>query len=252
MRVVLFQMSVDPENVPGNIERIESRIAVSKGDLLVFPEACTSGFPYRRLAEVARLNTSFLDRVLQNQRKKTQPQTIVLPLLVAEGDRFFNRQYVLSGGEIQATYDKIHLIGLLGEDRFLAPGQGTTTTEIQEFSIGLATCYDLRFPELFRKLTMAGGNLLVVPAMWPVERATHLQVLARARAIENLSYLILCNATGKAGNLTLCGQSIVVDPKGEVLAEAGAEEIELAVDLSLEAVHAWRKSFPALNDVRLL
>lgn len=248
---MLFQMSVDPENVQANVEKIEASIAGSTADLLVFPEACTSGFPYRRLKEVARSNDVFLDHVLARQKASGDNRTLVLPLLIEEGGRFFNRQFIVSKGLIQATYDKIHLIGLLGEDRFLAAGQRAASTDIHEFHGGLATCYDLRFPEMFRKL-IPQVNLFVVPAMWPMERASHLGALARARAIENLAYVIVCNATGPCGTLSLCGHSMIVDPKGEIVAEATQEVTELTANLSLDTVKSWRAAFPALDDMRSL
>ncbi|MBL8018485.1 MAG: hypothetical protein JNM27_02370 [Leptospirales bacterium] len=252
MRVTLFQMSVDPENVQANIEKIEASIDGSTADFLVFPEACTSGFPYRRLKEVARANHAFLDSVLARQKASGDNRTLLLPLLIEQGGQFFNRQFIVSRGQVQVTYDKIHLIGLLGEDRFLAAGERAASTDIHEFHAGLATCYDLRFPEIFRKLIPMGVNLFVIPAMWPVERASHLGALARARAIENLSYVIVCNATGQCGSLSLCGHSMIVDPKGEIVAEAAEEVTTLTANLSLEVVKSWRAAFPALDDMRML
>ncbi|MCE9599857.1 MAG: hypothetical protein K8S54_17995 [Spirochaetia bacterium] len=253
MRVELFQISVNPDDISSNMSKIEACIAQSTADLLVFPEACTTGFPYRRLAEVSRLNSTFLDRILQKQKANPDDRSvIVLPLLIQDANRFYNRQFLISGGTIGATYDKIHLIGVLGEDRFLTAGENMVSTKTREFQAGLATCYDLRFPELFRKLVATGVNLFIIPAMWPMERASHLKILARARAIENLSYVIVCNATGRCGALTLCGDSIIVNPKGEVLGEAFAEEMQLTADLNLEIMQEWRTSFPVLNDMRLL
>lgn len=228
-----------------NFEQIESILSRASEDLVVFPEACTSGFPYRRLAEVARANADFIKHV-------RYPGICILPLLLAEGPRFVNRTIVLSGGIQTAAYSKIHLIGLLGEDRFLSPGSNVIRFSCGPFAAGLATCYDLRFPELFRALMRGGAQMFIVPAMWPVQRADHLLALARARAIENQAYVVLVNAAGRSGALDLCGQSAVFDAKGNCLVQGGDSPVELTAALDLSGLLSWREEFPVLKDARLL
>ena len=115
---------------------------------------------------------------------------------------------------------------------------------------GLATCYDLRFPEMFRALVDRGASAFLLCSGWPTPRIEHWRVLARARAIENLSWLVATNGVGSHAGITLGGRSVVVDPRGEVVAEAGDVEEILVADVDPGAALEWRTAFPALEDRR--
>jgi predicted amidohydrolase len=117
--------------------------------------------------------------------------------------------------------------------------------------VGLATCYDLRFPEMFRQLTDQAADLFVVPAAWPAARIAHWTVLAQARAIENQTPVIAVNTAGTNGGVLMGGRSLIVDATGSVLAEAGDGEEVLHADLDLTVTADWRERFPALGDRRL-
>ena len=117
--------------------------------------------------------------------------------------------------------------------------------------LGLATCYDLRFPEQFRLLLDAGAEVVLLVAAWPAKRVAHWRLLAQARAVENQSYVVACNTAGTHAGVPMGGHSIVVDPWGAVLAEAGEDEEVLVVDLDLDLVRATRTQFPVLADRRL-
>ena len=114
--------------------------------------------------------------------------------------------------------------------------------------IGLGTCYDLRFPELFRGLVDAGAETLVLSAGWPERRRSHWTLLAQARAVENQSFVLACGTAGTHAGVPQAGHSIVVDPWGEVLAEAGAGEEILTVEFDPAKVAVTREQFPALKD----
>ncbi|MGH4035133.1 carbon-nitrogen family hydrolase [Actinomycetota bacterium Odt1-20B] len=165
----------------------------------------------------------------------------------------YNTSLVFSpDGELAAAYRKIHRFGFdKGEAVLMAAGTELATVRLPETTLGLATCYDLRFPELFRGLVDAGAETLVIPAGWPERRRAHWTLLAQARAVENQAYVLACGAVGTNGGVEQAGHSIVVDPWGEVLGEAGAGEEVLTVDLDLGKVARTREQFPALKD-RLL
>jgi predicted amidohydrolase len=153
------------------------------------------------------------------------------------------------GGELAHTYRKIHRFGFdRGEAVRMGAGEEIVTAGTEHGVLGLATCYDLRFPELFRGLLDAGAELLVVPAAWPAKRLDHWQLLARARAVESQVYVLACNDVGSNGGVPQGGHSVVVGPWGEVLAEAGDAEEVLVVDLDPTAVAKARESFPVLRD----
>ena len=117
--------------------------------------------------------------------------------------------------------------------------------------LALSTCYDLRFPELFRTQVDDGSQLFLVAAAWPLARLEHWQLLLRARALENQSFLLACNAAGRQGEVELAGRSAVVDPWGTVLAEAGTGPQTLTLDVDPDLATRARKEFPALADRRL-
>jgi predicted amidohydrolase len=116
---------------------------------------------------------------------------------------------------------------------------------------GLSTCYDLRFPELYRRQLDAGATVFVVPAAWPKARVRHWTLLAHARAVEDQCVVIACNTAGTHAGTQMGGHSQVVDAKGEALAMAGEGEQVLSVDIDLAQVAAWREQFPVLRDRRL-
>ncbi|MDT3399735.1 carbon-nitrogen family hydrolase [Streptomyces sp. B1866] len=171
----------------------------------------------------------------------------------AAGDLLFNTSLLFAPtGELVRSYRKIHRFGFdRGEAALMAAGDEVVTARLPEAVVGLATCYDLRFPELFRLLADAGAELLVLPAGWPARRREHWRLLARARAVENQAYVLACGTAGTHAGVEQAGHSLVVDPWGEVLAEAGADEEVLTVELDLARVATTRAEFPVLRDRRL-
>jgi predicted amidohydrolase len=165
----------------------------------------------------------------------------------------YNTSLVFSpSGELLHTYRKIHRFGFdSGEAVVMGAGQEIVTAATDFGTLGLATCYDLRFPELFRALLDAGAQLLVVPAAWPARRREHWTLLARARAVEEQAFVLACNTAGTHGGVEQAGHSLVVDPWGTVLAEAGPDEQVLTVEFDPAAVAKAREEFPVLRD-RLL
>jgi predicted amidohydrolase len=152
-------------------------------------------------------------------------------------------------GELHAAYRKIHRFGFdRGEAALMAGGDRVVTARLPWGTAGLATCYDLRFPELFRLLVDAGAGLLLLPAGWPARRLAHWRVLVQARAIESQSYVLACGTAGTHAGVEQAGHSMVVDPWGTILAEAGPGETTLTCDLDPALVASTRKSFPVLRD----
>jgi predicted amidohydrolase len=167
-----------------------------------------------------------------------------------EAGRLFNTSVLLDrDGTVLTTYRKVHLFGFgEGEPKLMTAGDGA----VAHGRFGLATCYDLRFPEQFRLLLDGGAQVVLLPAAWPAKRVGHWRLLARARAIENQSYLLACNTAGTHAGVQMGGYSAVVDPWGEVLAEAGPDEEQvLVVTLDDGLVSRTRASFPVLADRRL-
>ena len=171
----------------------------------------------------------------------------------ADDGRVFNTSVVLGpDGMLLATYRKIHTFGFdAGEAVLLAPGEAVVTVDALGARLGLATCYDLRFPELFRLLVDAGAQAFVIPASWPAKRLEHWRLLARARAVEDQAWVFACAQSGQQSGVELCGHSAVIDPWGRVAAEAGPGEQVLTADVDLAAAARVRAEFPVLRDRRL-
>lgn len=176
-------------------------------------------------------------------------------------DRVFNTTLVYNpqGGRV-ARYDKIHLFRFdngkesYDESRVLAPGHEPVLFDLpsrdgQCWRIGLSICYDLRFPELYRAYARAGADLLLVPSAFTYTTGkAHWEVLLRARAIENLAFVAAAAQGGVHDNgRRTWGQSLLIDPWGEVLAECAETAGWVAADLSYERLTACRASLPALS-----
>lgn len=171
-----------------------------------------------------------------------------------DGSQRFNTTVVInSEGLVVGKYRKIHLFGFdSGEAAVLTAGPELLVMDSPLGATGSATCYDLRFPELFRGLLELGAESFVIPSGWPTARIDHWRTLVKARSIENLAWTLACNQVGEQGGVELGGASLVIDPWGQVIAEAPAdEECLLLAEVDLSLVTRSRDAFPALKDRKL-
>ncbi|MFD8735730.1 carbon-nitrogen family hydrolase [Streptomyces sp. NPDC059618] len=262
MRASLLQINVnEDESVASRRLRVADLVRDQAGaDLVVLPELWTTGaFAYEGFREHAEP----LDGPTHEAMSKAAGDAGVwlhagsIPELATtatgSGADLYNTSLVYSpAGELVAAYRKIHRFGFdQGEAVLMGAGTELVTVPLPDTVLGLATCYDLRFPELFRGLIDAGAQTLVLSAGWPERRRAHWTLLAQARAVENQAYVLACGTAGTHAGVPQAGHSIVVDPWGEVLAEAGPGEEVLTVDFDPARVAATREQFPALKD-RLL
>lgn len=247
------------------IDAIEAA-AAENADLVVLPEQFTVGFfafdayeeaaeplggeTHRQLAEAARTHEIAVLAGTIVEDIEATAETTNVPVPSTEG--LGNTSVLLDeNGERQAVYRKAHLWGYESREAdLLVPGESLGVGTIGEFTVGMTTCYDLRFPGLYRALLDAGVDLILIPSAWPFPRVEHWQTLTRARAIENLSYLAAVNGTGTQRGERLCGRSTVYDPWGTVLASAGDDPDLLTATLDPERLADIRDRFPALDDRR--
>jgi predicted amidohydrolase len=177
-----------------------------------------------------------------------------------DGERNYNTSvHVGPDGELKAVYRKLHLFDvevdghLYAESETDQAGAEIVVSRLADGTvIGLSICYDLRFPELFRILTVRGARLLVLPSAFtlPTTRE-HWEVLVRARAIENQCFVLAPNQTGPhPGGFRSGGRSLIVDPWGVVLAGAGDDETAIVAELALDRVADVRRRIPALTHRR--
>ncbi|MCL3993018.1 MULTISPECIES: carbon-nitrogen family hydrolase [Streptomyces] len=254
MRASLIQAAVDErEPVGSRRQRLAALVREQSGsDLVVLPELWTTGaFAYEEFGREAEP----LEGPTYEAMAKAASDAGVwlhagsIPERDPEGP-LYNTSLVFSpSGELAAAYRKIHRFGFdKGEAVLMGAGRDLVTVRLPDTTLGVATCYDLRFPELFRALVDAGAETLVIPAGWPERRRAHWTLLARARAVENQAFVLACGTAGTHAGVPQAGHSIVVDPWGEVLAEAGSGEEVLTVDIDPAKPAATREQFPALKD----
>jgi predicted amidohydrolase len=253
MRVHVIQLAYgDDESPEQRTARVADLVRAQRGaDLVVLPELWPQGgFCYDRWEEQAQGLDGPVVEAMRDAARELGA-TLHMGSLVErdEAGRLFNTSVLLGAdGDLLATYRKVHLFGFgEGEPKLMTPGDGPVVRD----TLGLATCYDLRFPEMFRALLDRGAEVVLMPAAWPAKRVQHWRLLARARAVENQSYVVACNTAGTHAGVPMGGHSMVVDPWGERVAEAGEAEEVLVVDLDPTLVRRTRESFPVLADRRL-
>ena len=269
MRVHVVQVAYgDDEPVADRVERVAGLVRAQRGaDLVVLPELwAPTGFDYRKwpaaretvdgptVAAIAAAARDIGAVVHAGSIVETVPDDAPADARGETGRGLWNTSVVLGAdGGVLATYRKIHRFGFgEGEPKLLEAGEDVVTFPLADGTVvGLATCYDLRFPELFRRLLDAGAQVVLVPAAWPLPRVEAWTLLGRARAIENQFVVVQCNTGGEHGGYPMGGHSQVVAATGEVLAQAGRDEEVLVVDVDVADVAAWRERFPVLADRRL-
>ena len=154
------------------------------------------------------------------------------------------------GGQVAVQYEKIHPFSFGREAEHYNGGDHLAVCDTGALQVAPLICYDLRFPELWRLAATAGAAVFTIGASWPDARQSHWTQLAIARAIENQAFVVACNRVGRDPSLGYAGGSIIVNPMGEVLAQAGTEPAVISATLNAEEVAAWRRTFPALRDIR--
>lgn len=244
-----IQFNVKPGDPDANLAHVREALTRAAGqgaNLAVLPEMWSSGFDYRNLNELALRTEGIVDELLELSGKLKL--VIVGSMPEPNGDKVFNTIYLVDNGNLAGVYRKIHLFSLLGEDKAFSGGDRWLLAETSIGKIGVIICYDLRFPELSRRLALEGAQVICVPAQWPKPRQDHWRTLLRARAMENQLFVVSCNACGQIGKLDFFGTSMIINSKGDVLAEAGEEQCEISARLDMQEMADWRAQIPCFND----
>lgn len=264
MKLALAQLDVAEADVEANRERAVGAIesAADRGaDLVALPELWNVGFfAFDRYADLAEPldgpTFSRIQRTADERNVAVLAGSIVEDLTGSSGgpaDEGLANTTVLfdSNGSRIATYRKRHLFGYESkETELLVPGDTLGVADVEGFTVGMTTCYDLRFPELYRELLEAGVTLVLVPSAWPYPRVEHWKTLPQARAVENLYYVATINGASTFDAATLLGRSTVYDPWGTELASTGDEPATVFVDIDPDRVEEVRSEFPAIADRR--
>jgi len=253
MKIACLQLDIVWENPEANHAKVHALVSAAKlpaGSLLVLPEMFATGFSMN-VAKVAEerggTSASFLSALARAF------SIWVVGGIVGRGVdcKGLNECLVFSpDGKEVTRYAKINTFTLAGETEHYASGSKLTQFDWQGFKTAPFICYDLRFPEIFRHAVMDGAQLFTVIANWPRPRDAHWIALLKARAIENQAYVAGVNRCGNDPKYEHVGRSQIIDPHGEVLADAGSSEGIISADADLNALNEYRRSFPALKDIR--
>ncbi len=253
MKITAIQLDSvweDPRSNFAKVDRLLAATPPEPGSLIVLPEMFGTGFSLdlsKTMLGDAQETETFLRAIAMRHH------CMVLGGVINPGGNGFGRNESVTfgaDGSLLARYVKQRPFSGGGECDVHVPGIETVLFNAEGFTIAPLICYDLRFPELFRAAARRGADLFVVIAAWPVKRIEHWLTLLKARAIENQAYVVGVNRTGREPRFEYCGRSVVVNPHGEIIADAGTGETILTSSIEHSVVAAWRKEFPALRDAR--
>jgi predicted amidohydrolase len=266
VKLALAQLAIEPADLRGNVERAVDAIerAADRGaDLVVLPEIFTVGYfafdSYARTAEsvtgetIERLGRVAAERgvaVLAGSLVEDLAASAAAGVETPAAEGYANTSVFLDrNGDRQAVYRKHYLFGYgSAETDLLTAGERVPTVSFEGFTVGVTTCYDLRFPELYRRLVDQGATMILVPSAWPYPRVEHWRLLPRARAVENLAYVAAVNGVGDFPDAELLGRSTVYDPWGTAIAGASDAPALVTAEVDPDRVAQVRDEFPALAD----
>jgi len=251
--ISLAQMNIalgDEKKNAATMERLAVEAARRGSHMVVFPELWSTGYALEQAKELSSaLNSGMFSQIggVAAQNKIS----VVGSVLEKRGQEVSNSAaFFAPNGRMLGVYRKIHLFRLMQEDQWLQAGSSALAVDLPWGHTGLAICYDLRFPELFRKYAVEGAKMVIVPAEWPLERIEHWRALLQARAIENQCYIVATNAAGQTGDTVFGGHSMIVDPWGKIIIEGGESPLLLTAEIEMDVVDEIRRRIPVFEDRR--
>jgi omega-amidase len=242
--ISLGEVDANLNKAIGGLRRVREKGA----RLAVLPEMWSTGFLYKQLPQLAEETPRAIEKLKEVTAELGM--VVVGSMAEKEGDTVYNTAYVVDAGQVVGAYRKLHLFSTMREDRFLGAGDQTLVVPTSVGRIGVAICYDLRFPELFRKLALDGAEILCLPAEWPAPRQLHWRTLLRARAIENQLFLVAANCCGVQGKLTFFGLSQLISPWGNILAEGEEVDTELTAVFDFAEMEDYREHIRCFQERR--
>jgi predicted amidohydrolase len=248
-------MDINDREKADNFTHAERLLGAARGaDIVIMPEIWNVGyFSFQRYDPESEPLDGETVQFMSEMARRLNAYLLAGSWVIKKQGKLFNTSFFFDReGTVVRTYEKIHLFGYGSrESELLTRGQApcTVTTELATF--GVSTCYDLRFPELYRQMMRDGVEMFLVVSGWPYPRLEHWTMLNRVRAVENVAFLASANCVGINAGIRFCGHSMIVDPWGTIMASAGDEETILWADIDIQKVHQVRAEFPALDDIVL-
>lgn len=254
MNITLIQQDVVMGDKVANFRTVRRLVekavnGENRPDLIVLPELWSTGYALEELSVLASDNGNEEAEYLGKMASDFGVWFAGGSVAAKTGDGIVNRAQVITPhGELAAWYDKVHLVPMFDEDRYMIGGNQNCLHEIEGVNIGFAICYDLRFGEFLHHLCLSGSKILIICAQWPMKRIKHWQILLQARAIENQCFVIGVNAAGTRDGHG--GNSMAVAPDGRILRQLGLDEVYSTVSLDLEEVKRTREAVPVFEGRR--
>jgi omega-amidase len=254
MYVAGIQLDIAWEDKKANHAKVRAllaKAAVPKGALVFLPEMFSTGFSLD-VPSIAEGKARETETFLAGLARENAVAVLGGVVNVGEDGRGRNQALAVGpDGEPLARYAKIHPFSYGEESKHYAGGNEIVLFPYAGFQVAPFVCYDLRFPEVFRGAVRKGAQLFGVIANWPEPRESHWLTLLRARAIENQAYVVGVNRCGRDPKLAYSGRTQIIGPKGDILADAGNAEGVVGAELDLESLLDWRRTFPALTDMKV-
>jgi predicted amidohydrolase len=251
--ISLAQMHIELSQPDANLEQaigLIKQASVKRSDMVLFPELWSSGYDLKHADRYGLVNNSILE--VLTELALSEKIAIGGSLIEEVDGQFYNTFYFINkDGQVFDKYRKIHLFRMMNEDRWLQAGNQPKMANFSWGMAGMAICYDLRFPELFRHYALENAKLICLPSEWPLKRINHWKILLQARAIENQMFIAAVNCVGKTGNEIFGGASAIISPWGELLAEGDSQsDALLTADVDFDEVEHVRQIIPVFQDRR--
>ena len=252
MKIGLLQMDIifgQPEKNRQKIKTHLEKFMSDEYDLIVLPELWTTGYDLTRLDEISEIDASHSISFIQDLAKEYNVNIIGGSVANQKEDGVYNTLFVVNrSGVLIHQYSKLHLFKLMDEHLYLSAGTDSPSFRLEGVQFGGFICYDIRFPEWIRKPVLDGAEAIVVVAEWPEARIDHWITLLRARAIENQSFVIACNRVGSDPNNAFGGNSLIIDPWGEIISQGSLHEEMVTASIDIARVKNIRSRIPVFDD----
>lgn len=251
-KIVLLQMDIsfgEPQKNFQQVEQLMTQAVLKPSEIVILPELWNTGYDLERLAEIADVDGERTKSFLIEQAKRHQVFIAGGSIARKTADSYFNTSFMVDPIGQVTQYDKVHLFRLMAEEKYLTAGEQGGQTEFKSLKITPMICYDLRFPEWFRKFGET-TDLFIVSAQWPIQRISQWKNLLIARAIENQCFVAAVNRVGSDPNNEFGGHSMVIDPLGNILMELDKTQQIAHIEIDLDLVQQTRGHIPVFEDRR--
>lgn len=253
--IAIAQLDIKLGNPAANYQKVTQAVeeaAVHHAEVVVLPEMWNTGYALDQLKDIADPHGQETQSVLSKLARENQISIVGGSVATKRNQNFYNTTYIYNqNGQLVSTYDKVHLFGLMNEDQYLEAGKRENYFSLAGISSASFICYDLRFPEWIRTVASHGADVLYFPAEWPSGRIRQWKIMLQSRAIENQAFVVAVNRVGKDADNDFNGHSLIIDPLGKILVDAGENEGLSYGEIDLGQLAKVRGSIPVFKDRRV-